>query len=374
MAETFRVLAYDLNTNTLLTEIPANSLAFSRRLGDAGSISFSVALQSPTVRAIMSSVLAYDGVPVAVYVDRNGVLVWGGVVWTTLYDKASGTLSYGGKEFLSYFDQRVLAKDYSTGTVDPAALLAAVIVDAQNVALAGPGASIGVAMSGGASSLTTITQGYPLAQHSMVTHVVSDMLQILQPGVGGLDLTQAVAYDVNGNPTRTFTVSSPRAGRAAGNTGLIFDLDSCINYTWPTDASQTGNTVIATGAGNGASTPTATVAAPGIPVGLLGQSPKLEKVISFQSLQSQAQVSLAANGAAQQYGQPIRTPTVEVPTNSGQPYGSWIPGDDARLYTVGNERFPNGKSEFWRIVSDDTKVPDEGLSTTVIIFNPPPVY
>ena len=375
MTETFKVFAYDINTNTLLNELPVNNLTYDSRLGDAGSIAFDLNLRSPAVQKLVRPILDYDGSPFAVYVERNGQLSWGGEVLTGNYDSRTGVLPCGGKQWLGYFDQRVTGAPYTSNEypsgIDPATLLAKAINDAQSTTLCGPGASIGISVTGGVSSLPVMIPGYPLTQYTFVSRLIGDMLAISVPGYGGLDLVQTTQY-VNGVPTNTFVISSPRAGRAAGATGLIFDLDSVIGYTWPTDAAAAGNTIIATGSGTGAAMPTAIVNAPGVPVGGLGQAPRLDKVMSFQSAQSQQQISAAANGAAQTYGKAVATPKITVLTDGN--LGTWALGDDARLRTPGNERFPSGKEQFWRIVQESVTVPDAGAATVDITFNAPPTY
>jgi len=375
VTETFKVFAYDLNTNTLLTELPVNNLSYDSRLGDAGACAFDLNLRSPAVQRVVSSILAYDGAAFAVYIDRNGQIDWGGEALTGNYDSVSGMLPVGGKEFLGHFDMRVTAAPYTVteypSGIDPAALIAKAINDAQSTALCGPGASIGISVTGGTSSLPVMIPGYPLTQYTTVGRLIGDMLAISVPGYGGLDLTQTSQW-VNLSPQTTFVISSPRAGRAAGSTGLIFDIDSIIGYTWPTDVAGSGNTIIATGSGTGAAMPTAIVNAPGVPVGGLGQSPRLDKVMSFQSAQSQQQISAAANGAAQTYGKPLRTPKLTMLTDGN--IGTFALGDDARLKTVGNERFPNGRDEYWRIVQKTVTVPDAGAATLALTFNAPPTY
>ena len=376
--EVFTVFAYDLNTNTKLCELPANALIFDSRLNDSGSISFSIALQSPGIASIVAPILSYAGNPFAVYVDRSGVIVWGGIAWTGLYTRSTGMLQIGGKEFLSYFDHRIAAAEYSVvnypGGLDPAQLLYKVFTDAQNPVLCGPGASIGLNIISSTSQIPPFVPGHPLSQRTPIANIIRDVTSINSPGVGGVELQILCAYDSNGLPQRTLTVKSPRAGRVAGSTGLMFDLSNCLDYTWPTDASQSGNTLIFTGAGNGAQMPSTTVHAPGVPVGGLGQSPRLDKVISTAA-QSPAQIVQMANGVAQQYGAPLITPKLKVLTSGAQPLGSWIMGDDARLFMPpGDDRFPNGLDQYWRIMQHSVTVGDAGVSYAEITFNVPPSY
>lgn len=382
--ETYTVYAYDLNTNTPIGHLPATSLKFGCRLNDAGPISFDMNLQNPVVASKAQAVLAYQGTPFALYVQRstgggNGTLVWGGVAWTTNYTKASGVLSIGGKEWLSYFDQRVIAADYSQASypsgIDPAQLVAKALTDAQSTTKAGPGASLGIQIKGGTSTIPHFVPGYPISQHTTVGQILADMAATSAPGSGTVDTVFTSAWTTSMVPQVTATIATIRAGRSASNTNLIFDLSKAIDYTWPIDATKMGTSLTATGAGSGAATVSAIVQSPYSPVGGLGQSPRLDQVYQFNNVQSQSQISAMAKGIAQLYGQAVATPTVKVPTNLvEQPLGSWTIGDDARLFTQGDERFPNGLDQYWRIVAYDVEVPDEGVPAVTLTFNTPPVF
>lgn len=379
MSDVFRAFGWDINSQTLIGEIPFYGITFGSRLGDAGAISFSVNLEDPNVQSQMQSFLQYNGEPWFCFIDRDGTLVSGNMVQTTNYQKSTGQMEFGGKDILAYWDQRVIAADYTSvqypSGVDPAALLAQVYVDSQSITLCGPGASVGAQILGGTSALTPITPGYPRAGFTIISSIANDLIQLLQPGAGTLDITSTYAYNSSGVPVINIQIWSPRAGRVAGTTGLIFDMNSCLDYTWPTDVTSSGNTVIATGNGAGTSMPQATVQAPGVPVGGLGQAPRLDLVTSFPSATSQTQISIAANGAATQFGMPLITPTITIATSDVQnPLGSWIMGDDARLFNSGDPRFQTGLDQYWRIIAADVTVPDAGLATVTLTFNTPPAF
>lgn len=378
-SDVFRYFAYDLNTNTRICEVPARDVDFDTRYNDAGAYTGTLDLQAPGVANQVSNLLGYNGIPFKLYADRDGTIVWGGIVWTGDYSKSEGVLPIGGREFLSYFQQRTQAKQYSLleypSGLDPAALAAMVVNDAQSVALCGPGASIGLQVVGGSSTLAPIVPGYPLAQAVTVATILSDLNALQAPGVGGIDISITSQWDANGNPVDTLRIWSPRVGRSAGSTGLVLDLSSALDYTWPTDASRMATNLNVTGAGTGSALLSAPVVSPLTPVGGLGQSPRLDRLFSYPSVQSQSQLSQMANGVAQQYGAPVATPTVTVPTAlAGQPLGSWITGDDFLLQTAGDERFPTGLSQYWRCVQTSVKVPSEGVATAVLTFNAPPIF
>lgn len=390
MPDVFTVLAYDINTNTRICEIPAKGLTFDSRLDDAGAIDFTVNLTDPKAAAQVAPLMAYfDAAPFALYVDRDGVLVWGGWAKTSHYTHSSmSAFPISGKEWPDYFTQRRVCADYSGTTypapgIDPAQLIQKAITDCQDPAKGGPGASAGIGvrmvMPGGGS-----TSGKPwivptYTDQTYVSQVIADMTAGVTPGTGGVDFYTQVAWGpvVNGNrsPQTTIVISAPRAGRVAGESGLIFELLTAVDFDWPTDVGQAATTLLESGGGSGLVAPTAVVQAPGVPVGGLGQPPRLDKVIQHSTVFDRGLLAALAYGEVQEFSPPVSTPTVTIRTaDPTTTLGSWIPGDDARLRAPGFERFPGGLDQAWRIVHHEVTVPDEGAATVKLTFNRPPIF
>ena len=433
-ADIFRVYAYDLNTNTLITELPASGLSFDSRLNDAGSISFTLPISRPDVASRVKPLMSYAGNPFAVYVDRNGTLVWGGIIWTWNYSRASGVLSLGGKEFLSYFAQRFIAADYSSASFPSTTLTANVsaggtaLTVADNtgfaaggtVAIDATGTEYRTVLSVAGSTTINLTVGVTSGHSSgatvrdvidpaaLVKTAVNDAQTLASIGImvsGGTSTippispgyalssrtsvsnlikdmasinspsngtvdTTITSAWVSSSPVTTLTIWSPRAGRITSASGIVFDLSRVLDYSWPTDSTSTGTNITVTGGSTGISTTVTSTA----PVGGLGQLPRLDKAVSFSNVQSQTQLNAMSAGLAQQYGYPVPTPTVVQPTSVIPYLSTFVIGDDARLYIKSDERFPSGLDEYWRIVQYQVKVPDEGVPTVTFTFNKPPTY
>lgn len=379
MGHSWTAYAYDINTNTKLAELEPAGLSFDRQLNNAGACQFTLNLQTGHNRAAAAPLINMGGLPFKVYIDLDGEIEWGGICWTTSYTKSTGIYQINGAQFFSWLAQRLQAADYSATTypdgIDPAVLFATFLADAQSTAKSGPGASIGMQVKGGTSQLGKYVPGYPLTQESTLSQIATDIIDMSLPGVGGIDFSEDSQW-VAGVPVDTFTISSPRAGRSSEVSGLIFDLDTVTDYTWPTDATVMGTTIVATGSGTGTAIIAATAQAPGQPVGGLGQSPRLDKLINYTSVTSQAQISAAATGSAAQWGTPGVTPTITVPlfdARGNSKLGTWETGDDARIFTSGDDYFQNGYDKFWRIVQHSVNVPDSGTPTVTLTFNEPPV-
>lgn len=107
----YRYFVCDLLTNQLLAEIPFTSVSYGRALREAGVFSGSIAVTEDTFNLSL-----YENTlpgKTALYVVRNDVCVWGGIIWTRTYDIASKTLDISGSEMTSYLYHRIVWKTWS---------------------------------------------------------------------------------------------------------------------------------------------------------------------------------------------------------------------------------------------------------------------
>ena len=102
MTTTYRYLFADLLTNNIIAELPLTNVSFTQQLNQAGTLSGQLllsGLNANTFNVLNGTIPAKTGI----YVDRNGTLVWGGVIWGRPYDSDSQTLSIEAREFESNF-------------------------------------------------------------------------------------------------------------------------------------------------------------------------------------------------------------------------------------------------------------------------------
>jgi hypothetical protein len=102
----YRYYAVDLLTNTVLVEIPFVDVTYGRALSKAGSFSGSI----PVVEANAHLNLYENTMPgkTAIYILRNGVCVWGGIIWSRSYSPIDKKLTVDGAEFISYLYHRMV--------------------------------------------------------------------------------------------------------------------------------------------------------------------------------------------------------------------------------------------------------------------------
>ena len=101
----------DIITNEVLAQIPFEDVSYERKLKDFGAFEGSITVSGQTDDLdLYNSTLPGK---TALYVVRNGVCVWGGIIWGRTYDLVARALSVSAAEFTSYLSHRNIWKTYS---------------------------------------------------------------------------------------------------------------------------------------------------------------------------------------------------------------------------------------------------------------------
>jgi hypothetical protein len=110
----YRYFLTDLLTNQVISEVPFKGVSYERANRRAGAFSGSI----PFLEATKGLDLYEATMPgrTGLYVMRNGVCVWGGIIWTRSYDVASRSLEVNGSEFMSYFYRRQIWQTIQYGS------------------------------------------------------------------------------------------------------------------------------------------------------------------------------------------------------------------------------------------------------------------
>lgn len=111
IAPVYRYFTADLLTNEILAEIPFRGVSWERALKGAGAFSGKIPITAET-----DSMDLYNTTmpgQTALYVVRNNVCVWGGIIWTRQYQFGSRDLAISASEFSSYFYRRNIWKTWN---------------------------------------------------------------------------------------------------------------------------------------------------------------------------------------------------------------------------------------------------------------------
>lgn len=110
----YRYYLSDLLSNEIISEVPFRGVSFERANRRAGSFSGSI----PFIEVTSGLNLYESTLPgrTGLYVMRNNICVWGGIIWSRSYEVDSRILQIQGSEFMSYFYKRHIWRTIQYGS------------------------------------------------------------------------------------------------------------------------------------------------------------------------------------------------------------------------------------------------------------------
>lgn len=338
----YTFLACDRETDEVIAELPITGGKWSRVLGGTGSFAGKVTLGDPDRTDLIE---ATEPNKVSIYVDRDGDLIWGGMLWGRKYDSKANTLEVSGVEFFSYFVKRVLRVDSTTlfadEDVDQFDIMRAFVDYVQSES----GGDLGIVYDTDDSGILRDRswESYELKE-------IGEAMTQLSEVIDGFDFEIGVRYSTIGVPEKYLGLYYPRRGVDASITQAVFERPgNIISYTFTEDGTKQATRTFATGSGEGddmklAVHQSAAVVDQGYP--LLDQVVDYKDVIRKPTLQAHAD----ADGRAVKY--PSTILSLEVNSLLPPSFGEWTLGDDARI-TIEDDRFPAGTTMARRIIGWD---------------------
>jgi hypothetical protein len=109
-AAQYRYFVTNLVTNELIAEIPFKGVSYERVLTAAGTFSGNI-VSSPETAGLSLYESTMPG-RTGLYVVRDGVCVWGGIIWSRSYNVNDRVVQVSASEFTSYFHHRRIWKTW----------------------------------------------------------------------------------------------------------------------------------------------------------------------------------------------------------------------------------------------------------------------
>jgi hypothetical protein len=329
MATQYRYLLADVLTNQILAELSLTNVNFTQQLNSAGTFTGDLLLSgvnSAALNVLNSTIPARC----AVYVDRSGVLVFGGIIWQREYDSASQHLKITAREFESYFERRRITSTLSFTATDQLTIVQQLIQAAQSV----PYGNIGVVVPSNTSGVIIGSQVYYGYELKTYFSAIADLAK----NNNGFDFNIAVSYDGGKNPVKTLNLGYPRLGNTYSATSatvptFILPAGNIVQYNYKEDGTKTTNTVYATGAGSNegklvAVATDATKTSNGWPL--------LEDSTNYSNITDSTLLTGLASGQVLATSYPPQTIQVVAPPYLNPIYGTYNMGDQARLVITDN--------------------------------------
>jgi hypothetical protein len=355
MATTYRYLFVDLLSNAVIGELPLTGVGFTQQLNQPGTFQGHLLLSginSYQFNVDPSTIPAHCGI----YVDRDGILVWGGVIWGRTYNSTSQILTFTAREWLSYFERRRVSQTVNYTNIDQLVIAKDLIVNAQ----AEPYGDIGVLYNSEGETTSGILIDRVYYDYELKN--VFQAIQDLSRQSDGFDFHIDIEYDnITGLPAKYFNTYYPRSGEiySAGNLNIPvfeFPAGNMVEYEYPEDGAVAANKIYATGAGSNEGK----LSAVAVDATKLGAGwALLEDAVNYSDITDQTVLNTLAQGQVTAVSYPPTTLKIVVPAYIDPVYGTYEVGDDARII-IYDDRFPNGLDEIYRIVGSSVQPGENG--------------
>lgn len=236
----YRYILCDIRTNAVLDEVEFRGVTYSNVVSGIGEFSGSLSVNPETsvtnLRATTTPGRA------TLYVYRDDVLVWGGIIWKRNFDSDSRTMQIVAKTFESHFYKRIQGTTKYWASEDQLSI-ARWLVTSNNSA-----AEVGVEVSTAVS--TRFRERTMFGYEFKTTGLELEQLAGL---IDGFDWNVSVFVDPATLETRRrLDFYYPYRGLTRENSTLQFEYPGAVkNFTLNEDAESGGNKIWALGTGEG---------------------------------------------------------------------------------------------------------------------------
>lgn len=359
---TYTYLFCDLLTDTVLAELPLSQVTYSTILNGIGTLRAFVPYNTDTLP--LDPETATTPGRTALWVDRDGVIVWAGIVWTR--QPGAGGKTIQAQEFLSYFQHRYIKTTLSTDpsqVVDPR-----LIPDGQllfndqkylywclmTYAQAQPGGNIGINVDQLTAPATNVRRSVTWngTERPEIYKSISDVASSDDGYDWGVEVGWTPAAN-NMAPLRykRARIWYPQRGRPAAESGLVFTKggpgSNIIDYDWPEDGTQLADEVSGLGDGQDDARPISVVQNGDL---LASGWPLLESVTTYTGVSDPAQLAGLTTAELQARGSALTQPTFTVSADDDPAFGSYSVGDEATFVIDPEPLMPAGLDVALRIV------------------------
>jgi hypothetical protein len=369
----YRVIAADLLTGARIAELPIAGLTFGSSLNDVGECSGRLpfpALDSPgAVETARTWNAAVDEVRRRLVVERDGTVVWSGIVWASPYNDDGQTREVRAAETWSYYRRRFVNVGRTFRQVDQLDIARTLLEDSAAI----PAGDLGVTFPAATSGVLR-DRTYAAWERKRLGEAVEELAAVID----GFDFAIDARWDTAGDRlVEVMRWGYPRLGRATAGDLVLEVGRNVVAWTWPTDGTRYANVVQATGAGDGPSTlrRTALEAWQVVPLADGGPGyPFIEENLPERDVLVGATLQAKANAAVKAHARPVVVPSVTVRADRPPVFGTYGIGDACRFRVPPglSPRFPDGLDVTRRVIGWTVTVDDNGAETVDLMLGEDP--
>lgn len=309
------------------------------------------AIEARTVARDLFGPAAFGSARTVVYIDRDGVILKGGLVWGHQASVNADQLSFSGEGWHSYFRERTIQTTLTYTSTDQDTIARGLIDHAQSYG----GGDIDILTTANTHGVTR-DRGYPWHEAKNVGIALEQLAGVQD----GFEFDYVSGYNSSGDIETNFVTRYPATGR---HTEHVFELGvNCELVEYAEDGKVVRNQHRALGAGYGNEIESRT----SFNSPLITTYPLLEGISNHPDVVRPATLTEHAERALQRGSKPAELVTMSVYPGSIPVLGSYELGDRVRVSA--DRGYIQYDADWFRIVAHQVDVsPGEGETSTIVL-------
>jgi hypothetical protein len=352
MAHKFRYEFRDLLTNNKLEVLPLYGVNMNWVLATKGNNSYgdlTATYRSDLADRPTADVIgATEPGRTALWVFRDNVPIWAGIIWSRTYSsQGGGTYQIYAQTFDSYGERVIMTAD-ETWIGDIRNIVRELWID---TAALGAQWNIGLRMPAlFTTNLSSLTKSIVGNEQVVMGDLSKEMIEYgveyrLLYGMGN-DYRPFVSMEIG---RWDGAGGAPPVGTFADRMAAELTYPGTISNYWITDSASKGAThLYGIGKGTGPTTPRGTVTNAAL---IAAGYPGLGTKLNFRETETQALLDDRLTKAIPYYKVPIVSPTLKLEASAGEVFGTFIPGDYVYAIIDDPRRFQEVMKVYYRVMT-----------------------
>jgi hypothetical protein len=311
----YRYLLGDSLTNEIYAELPLHTTSFTEILNRPGSFTGRMSLkQNSKLNTVLRSALQLGRS--AIHVEREGALVWSGILWTDRIDATENRYELNANGWLSYLERRLLTETKTYALVEQVEIVKDLITWAQSQT----GGDARIFLDDASPTGIVRDRTY----EGFERYTIAELMVNLSNVINGFDFRFEPQW-FEGAPRIRFLTHYPQTGRSRD---LVVDFaGGAQSLSIDRDATSKATHVDAEGAGEGPAKLRVSLNSPD----LLGSSLRLDALTTHADVSRTETLTGYALDRLQMGRAPLVLPRVTLRPDIVARVGTITPGDQARV-------------------------------------------
>jgi len=344
MSGTYRYLIADVLTSAVNLEPNCFGVSYARRISKPASATFSIVLDSDIRSQKNRDIIEWtQSGKSALWIERDNKIIWGGIVWSDVYQSQAAVMSYTAQTFESFFYKQFIEEDLEWEETDQRIILCELIEHMQGKTNADIGIIIPDPGDFDPGDAVIRDEYFPAADGWSYGKAI----EYLTNYADGFEYTIEVGYDADGNLAKTLNVDN-KIGVPETAELQVFDYPGNVkNYYFPRTVSDAGVSVIGLGESD--------LTFKYVHTDLLAEGwPDYQQQFSNRDVSEEETLESQTEAEANRVRPPITVPTLELEPSLEPSVDQVGMGDYAKTH-IEDLRFPDGKVFTTRIIGWDAK-------------------